>query len=81
MREVLPHGTAERAEVEVRRVTRALGPVRELDVALACSRRRSAAHDVDDAAARWRCPPLAGDRARAGSATCGRRCRRAAGPS
>jgi CHAD domain-containing protein len=35
MRGLLSDGTAERARLEVRRVTRALGPVRELDVALA----------------------------------------------
>ena len=35
MREVLPAHAAEQARDEVRRVTRALGPVRELDVAIA----------------------------------------------
>src|SRR5688572_3681144 len=33
MRQLLPPGTADDARGEVRRVTRALGPVRELDVA------------------------------------------------
>jgi CHAD domain-containing protein len=50
MRDLLPAGTAEAARGEVRRVTRALGPVRELDVALALFEEQAAAHHVEAAA-------------------------------
>jgi CHAD domain-containing protein len=47
MRDLLPAGTAEAARGEVRRVTRALGPVRELDVALALFEEQALAHHVE----------------------------------
>jgi CHAD domain-containing protein len=51
LRDVLPHGAADRAKVEVRRVTRALGATRELDVAIALFESLVEAHGLDDAAA------------------------------
>jgi CHAD domain-containing protein len=51
LRDVLPPGTAERARLEVRRVTRALGPVRELDVAHALFEILAAEHGLDTTAA------------------------------
>ena len=44
LRGVLPENEVERARLEVRRVTRALGPVRELDVALALFDEQAEAH-------------------------------------
>jgi CHAD domain-containing protein len=50
MRDVLPAQAAERARDEVRRVTRALGPLRELDVAIALFDELAEAHGLAPAA-------------------------------
>jgi CHAD domain-containing protein len=63
LREALPAGVADHARSEVRRLTRALGGVRELDVALALFAEMAVRHDVPPAAEAAVRRALAADRA------------------